>query len=238
MPHVFFAEMVGSMFLLTIGFSSIAVDLLDRSWGKGAGWLMQGLAWGLGLALGILAAISLGSQGHVNPMVTIAFVAAGIFPLADAPVYFAGQLTGGFLSGVFVWLLYLPHWAATDDKNLKLACFAMGPAIRKPFANLLAEGLSFFIFVVGIFVILKSVFPLGFVPGCFATGIWLTAAFCATGGQVACGYGIDLGTRIAHQLLPIDGKGSSDWSYAWVPIVGPALGAIAAALVSRALGLV
>lgn len=236
--QVFFAEMVGSLFLLTIGFSSIAVDLLNKSWGKGSGWLMQGFAWGTGLAVGLLAAIALGSQGHINPMVTLAFIVAGTFPLADAPLYLAGQLTGGLLAGVLVWLLYLPHWSATPDPSHKLACFAMGPAIRKPMANLLAEGVSFFLFVVGIFVILKTVFPLGFVPGCFATGLWLSAAFCATGGQIGCGYGIDLGTRIAHQLLPIAGKGPSDWAYAWVPLAGPALGAIAAALVSRALSLV
>lgn len=236
--QIFFAEMIGSMFLLTIGFSSIAVDVLHMSWGKGSGWLMQGFAWGVGLAMGLLAAIALGSQGHVNPMVTIAFIVAGIFPLADAPIYFAGQIAGGLLSGVLVWLLYLPHWAATEDQQLKLACFAMGPAVRKPLANLLAEGLSFFIFVVGIFVILKTVFPLGFVPGCLATGLWLSAAFCATGGQIGCGYGIDLFTRLAHQLLPIAGKGPSDWRYAWVPLLGPALGAIAAALVSRAVGFI
>jgi len=238
MSNVFIAEMTGSMCLLTIGFSSVAATLLDVSWGKGPGWLTQGLAWGTGLAIGLLAATALGSQGHINPAITIAFVAAGMFPISEAPIYIAGQLTGGLASGIIVWLLYLPHWKATEDQSLKLACFAMSPAIRNMPANLLAEGLSFFIFVFGIFVILKTVYPIGIVPGSLLTGLWLAAAFCATGGQIACGYAIDLGTRIAHQILPISGKGSSDWGYAWVPVIGPAMGAVAAAIVSRVLHLV
>ncbi len=236
--QVFFAEMVGSMFLMTIGFSSHAADMLNKSWGKDGGWLMMCLCWGIGLAAGLLVAITMGSQGHVNPMITLAFVAAGIFPAADAPLYIAAQVTGGVLSGLLIWLLYLPHWAATEDKDVKLACFSMLPAIDKPSQNFHSEALSFFIFVVGIFVILKSVFPLGVVPGCLVTGIWLTAAIAATGGQTAAGYGIDIGPRIAHQLLPIAGKRDSNWRYAWVPILGPAVGAVAAALVSRALDLI
>jgi glycerol uptake facilitator protein len=236
--QTFLAEMIGSMFLVTLGFSSQAANLLNRSWGKDGGWLMMGLNWGIGLAVGLLAAITLGSQGHVNPMITLAFIAAGIFPASEAPLYFAAQITGGILSGVLIWLLYLPLWRVTDDKDAKLACFAMAPAIRMPPANFLAEALSFFIFVVGIFLIVKVVFPLGVVPGCLVTGIWLTAAICGTGGQTGAGYGIDLGPRIAHQLLPVAGKRDSDWSYAWVPVLGPAIGGIAAALASRALGLV
>lgn len=236
--QTFFAEMIGSMVLLTMGFSSHAADLLNKSWGKGGGWLMMGLNWGVGLGVGLITAITLGSQGHINPMVTLGFVVAGIFPAADAPLYVAAQLTGGVLAGALVWLLYLPHWADTEDKDVKLACFAMAPAIRKRPANVLSEMLSFFIFVFGIFVILKTVFPLGIVPGCLLTGIWLTAAICGTGGQTAAGYGIDVGTRMAHQILPIAGKRDSDWGYAWVTILGPAIGAVAAALVSRALGLV
>jgi glycerol uptake facilitator protein len=236
--QIFLAEMIGSMFLVTMGFSSHAATLLNGSWGKGSGWLMTGLSWGIGLAVGLLAATTLGSQGHVNPMVTLAFIAAGMFPAAEAPLYLAAQITGGILSGVVVWLLYLPLWRATDDKNAKLACFAMAPAIRMPGANLLSEALSFFIFVVGIFLLVKAVFPLGVVPGALVTGIWLTAAICGTGGQSGAGYGIDLGPRIAHQLLPIAGKRDSDWSYAWVPVLGPALGGMAAAVAARALGLV
>jgi glycerol uptake facilitator protein len=236
--QTFFAEMVGSMFLVTMGFSSHAANLLNKSWGKGSGWLMMGLNWGIGLAVGLIAAISLGSQGHVNPMITLAFIVAGMFPASDAPLYFAAQITGGFLSGVLIWLLYLPLWRATDDKDAKLACFAMAPAIQMPSANFLSEALSFFIFVVGIFLIVKAVFPLGVVPGSLVTGLWLTAAICGTGGQTGAGYGIDLGPRIAHQLLPVAGKRDSDWSYAWVPVLGPATGGTAAALASRALGLV
>lgn len=236
--QVFVAELIGSMFLLVIGFGAQAAGLLDGSRGRGGGWLMTGLSWGIGLGFGLVAAISLGSQGHVNPMITLAFAAAGLFPVADVPVYIAAQLAGGLLSGVAVWLLYLPHWRATADGDVKLACFAMAPGIRERRANLLSEALSFFVFGVGIFVILAEVFPLGIVPGSLATGLWLTAAICATGGQTGAGYGIDLGTRVAHQLLPVAGKRDSDWGYAWVPVLGPAIGAVGAALVARALGLV
>lgn len=235
----FFAELVGSMFLLVFGFASIASSQLSKSYGLlGGGWLMSGLCWGIGLALGILAATSLGSQGHVNPAITAAFVAAGILPASEAPVYVAGQLTGGVLAGVVVWLLYLPHWAATEDKTTKLTCFAMVPAIRSIPSNFLCEFLSFLIFVIGIFVIGKVIFPVSMTAGALATGLWLTAVICATGGQTGCGYGIDLGTRIAHQILPIAGKRDSDWTYSWVPVVGPVIGGVVAALLAVQMGFV
>ncbi len=235
---IFLAEMIGSMFLLVFGFGAGASSRLQHSLGKGGGFLMEGLSWGIGLALGIMAASALGSQGHVNPAVTIAMVTAGILPAAEAPTYFMGQIAGGILSGIIVWLLYLPHWSATEDKDVKLSCFAMVPAIRNLPANFIAELLSFFIFIVGVFVIGKVVFPVSAIACAFVTGLWLTAAICATGGQIGCGYGIDLGTRIAHQILPISGKRDSDWVYALVPVVGPAIGGFAAALAALQLGLV
>jgi len=236
--NVFLAELVGSMFLLVFGFGSIASSHLAKSYGRDGGWYMSGLGWGIGLALGILAASALGSQGHVNPAITVAFVAAGVLPLAESPTYFAGQLAGGVLSAVVVWLLYLPHWKATENKDVKLSCFAMVPAIRNAPANFMSEFLSFLIFVVGIFVIGQALFPVSLAAGAFATGLWLTACIYATGGQTACGYGIDLGTRIAHQILPIAGKRDSDWSYAWVPVAGPVTAAVLAAIVSGSLGFV
>lgn len=232
------AEAVGSMILITFGFASIAATTLMQSYGKSSVWVVQGLCWGVGLAIGLMAAIGLGSGGHINPAVTVAFVAAGFLPVAEAPVYFAGQLIGGFLSGVMIWSLYLPHWSKTEDPTVKLACFATVPAIRSMVANLVSEIVSFAFFVFGIFVIVAMV-PMENVVGmAFATGALLTVAYCATGGQTTCGYSIDLGTRIAHQVLPIAGKGSSDWAYAWVPILGPVLGGLIATFLAGFLGLV
>jgi len=232
------AEMVGSMILITFGFASIAATTLTQSYGRGSAWIAQGACWGLGLAIGLLAAISLGSGGHINPAVTVAFVAAGFLPMAEAPAYFAGQLMGGFVSGVLIWCLYLPHWSKTEDPVVKLACFGTVPAIRSIFANLAAETISFTFFVFGIFVILAAVPVENLVGIAFATGALLTAAYCATGGQTTCGYSVDLGTRLAHQVLPISGKGSSDWAYGWVPVLGPVLGGLIAAFFAGLLGLV
>lgn len=238
MINVFLAEMIGSMFLLVFGFAAIASDYLNKSHGNGSGWLMQSLSWGIGLSLGLFAATTIGSQGHVNPAVTLAFITAGILPATEAGPYLAGQVTGGMFAGLIVWLLYLPHWAATEDKDAKLACFAMSPGIRNIPANFVAEFLSFFIFAFGIFLISKVVFPVSVIAGTFATGLWLSAAIMATGGQTGCGYAIDLGTRIAHQMLPIAGKRDSDWGYAWVNLLAPGLAAVAAAFAATHLGLV
>ncbi|MEO1199299.1 MAG: MIP/aquaporin family protein [Pseudomonadota bacterium] len=235
---VFIAELVGSMFLLVFGFGGIASAQLNKSYGRDGGWLMSGLCWGIGLGLGILAAATIGSQGHVNPAITVAFIVGGLLPLGEALPYFAGQIVGGILSGLFVWLLYLPHWQATEDKDVKLTCFAMVPAIRNTPQNFVSEFLSFFIFVVGVFAIGAAIFPISPVASALATGLWLTACICATGGQTACGYGIDLGTRIAHQILPIADKRDSDWGYAWVPVAAPVVAAFVAAVLSRSLGFV
>jgi glycerol uptake facilitator protein len=231
------AEMIGSTILLTMGFGSVATDLLEKSYGKKGGWLMGATGWGIGLGMAIITAITLGSQGHVNPAVTIGLASAGLFAWTDVPYYITAQVTGGILAGIIVWLVYLPHWEATEDAETKRACFAMIPAIRAPAANVTSEAIAMFVFMFGIFVIIKKVFPISDIAGSLLTGAWLWAVLVAFGGQTALGLSIDFGTRIAHAILPISGKGPSDWSYAWVPVLGPFVGAAAAGYLSIMLGM-
>jgi glycerol uptake facilitator protein len=230
-------EFIGSAILLTMGFGAIATDQLARSYGHKGGWLMISVGWGIGLGIAILSAIALGSQGHVNPAITVGLASAGLFAWADAPAYVAAQVAGGVFAGVLIWLAYLPHWEATESAAAKLACFAMAPAIRRPAANVVSEAVAMFVFMLGILLIIKKIFPVSDIDGSLVTGAWLSCLLISFGGQTSLGFGIDFGTRIAHAILPIAGKGSSDWPYAWVPIVGPAVGAALAGYVAVAMGM-
>lgn len=230
-------EFIGSAILLTMGFGAQATDLLERSYGHKGGWLMIATGWGIGLGVAIVSAIALGSQGHVNPAITVGLAAAGLFPWADAPAYFAAQVAGGIFAGIVVWLVYLPHWEATNSAAAKLACFAMAPAIRRLPANVASEAIAMFVFMLGILIIIQKIFPVSDIAGSLVTGAWLSCLLIAFGGQTGLGFGIDFGTRIAHAILPVAGKGPSDWRYAWVPVVGPFVGATLAGYLAAAMGM-
>jgi glycerol uptake facilitator protein len=175
------------------------------------------------------------SGAHINPAVTLAFAAVGEFPWADVPMYILAQLIGAFLGSVLVFVHYLPHWKATHDPMTKLAVFATGPAIRKPLSNVVSEMLGTFILIFGLFTIGANTYAEGLNP--LIVGLLIVAIGLSLGATT--GYAInparDLGPRLAHFFLPIPGKGSSDWAYAWVPIVGPVIGGMLGALVYRAL---
>jgi glycerol uptake facilitator protein len=181
------------------------------------------------------------SGAHLNPAVTLAMAAIGKFPWAQVPAYIAAQMCGGILGGAVVWLAYLPHWAATDDQPGKLAVFCTGPAIRSTGANLIAEIIGTFVLVLALLAVLSpenltpgSDLARGFGPALVGVIVWSIGL--SLGGTT--GYAInparDLGPRIAHALLPIAGKGGSDWSYAWIPVVGPIIGGLMGALTYRA----
>src|SRR5207253_193520 len=185
---------------------------------------------------GVFTARTFGGKGFINPVGPLVGVVTGTLSVGDAAPLVAGEFVGAFLGAVLVWLHYLPHWGVTTDPGLKLAVFCTGPAIRQPAANLVSEIIGTFALVfVGAAIVEKEigtglVAPLG---GALVWGIGL-----GLGGTT--GYAInparDLGPRLAHAVLPIPGKGGSDWGYAWIPVVGPVIGAVIAALLVQALG--
>ena len=230
----FLAEMIGTMIILLFGSGVVANVLLGKTKGNNGGFFMITLGWAVGVLLAIYATAPI-SGAHLNPAVTIGLATIGLFPWPEVPLYIAAQFLGAFIGAVIVYLAYLPHWAETPDPGLKLAVFSTGPAIRNYPANVLTEIIGAFILVfVGLSIgISKAAVTSGLNPLLWGFLVWgLGVSF---GGPT--GYAInparDLGPRIAHFLLPIHGKGSSDWAYSWVPVVGPIIGGILGAIVYK-----
>jgi glycerol uptake facilitator protein len=238
-PYV--AEFLGTMLLIILGDGVVANVLLNRSKGQNGGWIVIATGWGLAVMVGAYAVGTI-SGAHMNPAVTLALAAIGQFKVAFVPGYIAAQIAGAFAGAVLVWLAYLPHWSITEDKGAKLAVFCTGPAVRKPALNVLTEAIGTFMLVVGVLAIpsVKNLDPkLGFATGLgpLLVGLLVFSIGLSLGGPT--GYAInparDFGPRLAHFILPISGKGSSDWGYALVPIVGPIVGGVAGAVIYKAL---
>jgi glycerol uptake facilitator protein len=235
----FFAELLGTAILIVLGDGVVANVVLNRTKGHASGWIVITAGWAFAVTIAVYCVNSV-SGAHLNPAVSIALAAIGTFPWAKVPLYIAAQIAGGFLGGVIVWLAYLPHWSATPDPESKLAVFSTMPAIRRRGANLVAEVIGGFALV---FALLAVLSPGNFVPGSdlakgigpLLVGVIVWAIGLSLGGPT--GYAInparDLGPRIAHAVLPIAGKGGSDWGYAWIPIVGPIVGGVLAAFTYR-----
>jgi glycerol uptake facilitator protein len=219
----FWGEVIGTMILIVFGAGIGAGSTLNRSYAKDAGWITITICWGLAVTLGVFAVGSI-SGAHLNPAVTIALAINGTFPWTDVPGYIVAQMIGAILGASLVFLHYLPHWKATDDPGAKLGVFSTGPAIKHTVSNLMSEIIGTFILVLGLLFIGANKFTEGLNP--FAVGLLIIAIGMSLGGTT--GYAInparDLGPRIAHFLLPIAGKGSSNWGYSWIPVVGPILG--------------
>jgi glycerol uptake facilitator protein len=237
----FLAELVGTMLLVLFGNGVVANVVLTRSKGQNSGWIVIATGWGIAVTIAVYAVVGL-SNAHLNPAVTIAAAAIGRFPWANVPTYVLAQFIGAFLGGVLVWLTYLPHWALTNDAGMKLAAFSTGPAVRNPAANVITEAIATAALMIGLLSVLtpknltpNSGFEAAFPP--LLVGVIVFGIGLSLGGPT--GYAInparDLGPRIAHALLPIPGKGSSDWGYAWVPVIGPIAGGVAGAFVYRML---
>ena len=237
----FFGEFMGTLVLVLLGDGVVANVLLKRSKAEGAGWMVITSGWAFAVLAGVIVAIACGSpDAHINPAVTLGFAVATDNFVKVVP-YIAAQMLGAFAGAVLVWLHFLPHWKATEDTGSKLACFCTTPAIRNFATNLLSEiiGTLVLVFVVGA-IFSKAVAGAGFVSG---MGAYLVAALVwgiglSLGGTT--GYAInparDFGPRLAHTLLPIAGKGPSDWGYAIVPVIGPLVGGTLAGLLLRAFG--
>jgi glycerol uptake facilitator protein len=235
------AELIGTMILVTLGDGVVANVLLTKSKGQNSGWIVISAGWALGVAVAVYSVNSI-SGAHLNPAVTFGMAAIGKLAWADVPGYVTAQLMGGFLGGVMVWLAYLPHWEETKDQGLKLAVFCTTPAIRKPPMNLLTEIIGTLVLVLGVLAILSpknlvphSGFDTGFAP--FLVGVLVWSIGLSLGGPT--GYAInparDLGPRLAHFFLPIAGKRNSDWSYAWIPVIGPIIGGLLGAVLYKLL---
>ncbi|MEL3907064.1 MAG: aquaporin family protein [Treponema sp.] len=230
----FLAELVGTAILILLGDGVVAGCLLSKSKSQNAGWIVITLAWGLAVTMGVYAVGNI-SGAHLNPAVTLAMAVIGSLPWSEVFPYIAAQMIGAFIGAVLVWLTYLPHWKETDDPGLKLAVFSTGPAIYSPAANFLTEVIGTFMLVFGILFIGGNEFAPGFAP--IAVGLLIVVIGMSLGAPT--GYAInparDLGPRIAHAVLPIPGKGDSQWNYAWIPVVAPLVGGVLGALAHQAL---
>ena len=238
----YLAELLGTMILVLLGDGVVANVLLQRSKGQNSGWIVVTTGWGVAVAIAVYAVGRI-SGAHLNPAVTIALATIGSSSWAQVPGYIAAQMIGAVLGAVLVWLAYLPHWRETPDPGAKLGIFCTGPAIRSTGANLITEIVGTAVLMFGILAIaanaqtlarpgdvdLSVVFSRGLQP--LLVGVLVLGIGLSLGGPT--GYAInparDLGPRLAHAILPIPGKGSSDWGYAWIPVVGPIIGGIAGA---------
>ncbi|WLV24060.1 MIP/aquaporin family protein [Aciduricibacillus chroicocephali] len=223
----FMAELIGTMILIYLGDSVVAAVSLrgTKTEGVGGSWLLVALGWGLTLSVAIYA-VGQFSGAHLNPAVTLALASVGTFAWSKVGLYILAQMIGAFIGAILVYLQYLPHWRVTEDPAAKLGVFTTGPAIRSPLANLLSETFGTFILVLGILFVGAHQFQDGWNP--LIIGLLLATIGITIGSTT--GFSInparDLAPRIAHAILPIPGKGSSDWGYSWIPIVGPIVGGL------------
>jgi glycerol uptake facilitator protein len=242
-------EVLGTMTLIILGDGVVAAVLLNKSKAQNSGWIVITAGWCFAVMAGVYVAAACGSpQADLNPAVTVAkmFRGAGggaATTVGDGVLRIIGEFIGAFIGAVIVFLAYYLHWEGTTDKGLKLAVFCTAPAIRNSIMNVITEIIGTFVLVFVIFAIFAKGGASGGSPAS-ALGPYLVAALVwgiglSLGGPT--GYAInparDLGPRIAHFLLPIPGKGESDWGYSWVPVVGPVIGGIIAAVVAIAVGL-
>jgi glycerol uptake facilitator protein len=247
--NVYIAEAIGTMILILLGNGVVANVLLARSKGQNSGWIVIATGWAVAV---MIAVYSVGriSGAHLNPAVTVGLASIGSFSWTQVPGYVAAQILGAFAGAALVWVTYLPHWHPTDDRGAKLATFCTGPAIRNPAANFVTEAIGTAVLLFGVLAIganaqgwaqaadvdLSQVFSRALQP--MLVGVLVLGIGLSLGGPT--GYAInparDLGPRIAHALLPIAGKGGSDWSYSWVPVVAPLVGGVAGALLYKIVG--
>jgi len=247
--NAYVAEAIGTAILVLLGDGVVANVLLARSKGQNSGWIVIATGWAVAVVVAVYA-VGRVSGAHINPAVTIALAAIGSFPWSQVPAYVAAQMAGGFTGAVLVWLMYLPHWRPTEDRALKLGVFCTGPAIHHTGANFLAESLGTAVLLFGVLAIganaqgwspagdvdLSQVFSRALQP--LLVGILVLGIGLSLGGPT--GYAInparDLGPRLAHALLPIAGKGDSDWYYSWIPVVAPIVGGTAGAFLYTMVG--
>lgn len=244
--EVYLAEFVGTLILVLLGDGVVAGVLLRKSKAENAGWIVITFGWGMAVAIAVYSVGAI-SGAHINPAVTVGLASIGNFPWAQVPGYIVAQLLGAFVGAVLVYVVYLQHWKETDDPTLKLGSFCTIPEIRNYASNFVTEVIATAMLVFGVVALianaenfanqdLAAIFSVGVVP--LIVGFIVFSIGLSLGGPT--GYAInparDFGPRLAHALLPIPGKGGSDWAYAWVPVLGPLVGGVLGAVLYSILG--
>jgi len=227
----FMAELVGTMLLVLLGDGAVAAVVLNKTKAQNSGWIVITTGWAMAVVMAVYVAGRI-SGGHINPAITLGFAVIGKFPWSDVPSYLTAQFLGAFLGAVVVWLAYLAHWPATEDRGAKLVVFSTVPAIRHLPVNLVTEIIGTFVLMFGVLAIVANTAPTqsGLSPLLVGFLVWSIGLSLGAPTGYAINPARDLGPRLAHALLPIAGKGGSDWSYSWVPVVGPILGGLLGAV--------
>ena len=231
----FTGEIVGTALLIILGDGVVANVLLNKTNGFNSGWIVITMGWSMAVFTGVF--VSAASSGaHLNPAVTIALAYAGKFDWSLVPAYFAAQMIGAMIGAFVVWVAYKQHFDATENVSYKLAVFCTGPAIRHPVHNFITEAIGTFVLIFGILSLIKPANSLGSLNA-LPVALLVLGIGLSLGGPT--GYAInparDLGPRIMHAILPIKNKGTSDWSHSWIPVVGPIVGGLLAAVLFQAL---
>ena len=246
----FLAEFLGTLILILLGNGVVANVVLAKTKGQGSGWIVISFGWGMAVFVAVWC-VGPFSGAHINPAVTLGLAAADQFEWSEAPSYIAAQMLGAIGGAILVFLFYRDHYASTEDPAAKLATFSTGPAIPNPINNLFCEVIGTMVLVLAVLLSVDPSISAATEPAAGATppsmtlglgtlgalpvGLLVLAIGLSLGGTT--GYAInparDLGPRIAHAILPVPGKGSSNWPYAWIPVVGPILGALVAVAVVK-----
>ncbi|WP_022834799.1 MIP/aquaporin family protein [Salisaeta longa] len=251
----FIAEIIGTAILILLGDGVVANVVLKDTLGENSGWIVITWGWGMAVFVAVFCVAAF-SGAHINPAVTVGLAAAGIFPWASVPLYLAGQFIGAAIGAFLVWLHYRPHFATTDDADAKLGVFCTGPAIPDVPANFISEVIGTVMLVFAVLYLTGPSIQLNGLETALGNGAAIDTAIglgaldalpvglvvlvigLALGGTT--GYAInparDLSPRLMHQILPIPGKRDSNWGYAWIPVVGPLVGGVLAALLGLAIG--
>ncbi|MBX6381174.1 MAG: aquaporin family protein [Thermoflavifilum aggregans] len=234
--HPFLAEMLGTAILILLGDGVVANVLLKRTKGQQSGWIVITFGWAMAVYVGVFC-VAPYSGAHINPAVTIALALAGRFPWSEVGLYLIAQLIGAMIGALLVWLTYKKHYDEQNEPDLILMTFCTQPAIRHPLFNVITEVIGTWVLVLGVLYMAEPDVGLGAIDA-LPVALLVLAIGLSLGGHT--GYAInparDLGPRIIHALLPIPGKRDSDWAYAWVPIIGPVVGAILAVATFHLLG--
>lgn len=230
----FIGELLGTFILVLLGNGVVSACVLTKTKAQNSGWIAIVLGWGIAVSIAVYVSGFI-SGAHLNPAVTLAMAAVGSLSWSQVVTYLIAQFLGAMLAALVLYWHYYPHWKETKDADTILACFSTGPAIRHTWSNLLGEALGTAILVITVMAIGPNKVADGFGP--LIVGLVVMAVGFSLGATT--GYAInparDFGPRIMHAILPISNKGDSDWSYAWIPVVGPIVGGVAGALLYQAI---